>query len=97
MSTKTSIKRIALVAVSALGFGLLSVAPSSAAMSAAVNRAAISAISTAATGATSTAKVARIGMAYTLPVTLATSATAWTAAADLTLNAVFTHFQSKSE
>jgi hypothetical protein len=29
MSTKTSIKRIALVAVSALGFGLLSVAPSS--------------------------------------------------------------------
>jgi hypothetical protein len=32
MSTKTSIKRIALVAVSALGFGLLSVAPSSAAV-----------------------------------------------------------------
>jgi len=31
MSTKTSIKRIALVAVSALGFGLLSVAPSQAA------------------------------------------------------------------
>jgi hypothetical protein len=31
MSTKTSFKRIALVAVSALGFGLLSVAPSSAA------------------------------------------------------------------
>jgi hypothetical protein len=31
MSTKTSIKRIALVAVSALGFGLLSVVPSSAA------------------------------------------------------------------
>jgi hypothetical protein len=32
MSTKTSIKRIALVAVSALGFGLLSVAPSNAAV-----------------------------------------------------------------
>ena len=31
MSTKTSIKRIALVAVSALGFGLLSVIPASAA------------------------------------------------------------------
>jgi len=31
MSTKTSIKRIALVAVSALGFGLLSIAPSNAA------------------------------------------------------------------
>jgi len=31
MSTKTSIKRVALVAVSALGFGLLSVAPSNAA------------------------------------------------------------------
>ncbi len=35
MSTKTSIKRIALVAVSALGFGLLSVAPSFAAAEAA--------------------------------------------------------------
>jgi len=33
MSTKTSIKRIALIAVSALGFGLLSVVPSSAAAS----------------------------------------------------------------
>ena len=31
MSTKTTLKRIALVAVSAMGFGLLSVAPSSAA------------------------------------------------------------------
>ena len=31
MSTKTSIKRIALVAVSALGFGLLSVVPAKAA------------------------------------------------------------------
>ena len=31
MSTKTSIKRIALVAVSALGFGLLSVLPAKAA------------------------------------------------------------------
>jgi len=30
MSTKTSFKRIALVAVAALGFGLLSAAPSSA-------------------------------------------------------------------
>jgi len=34
MSTKTTLKRIALVAVSALGFGLLSVAPSSAAAAA---------------------------------------------------------------
>jgi len=34
MSTKTSIKRVALVAVSALGFGLLSVVPSSAAVTA---------------------------------------------------------------
>jgi len=34
MSTKTTIKRVALVAVAAMGFGLLSVAPSSAAVSA---------------------------------------------------------------
>ena len=32
MSTKTSFKRIALVAVAAMGFGLLSVAPSTAAI-----------------------------------------------------------------
>ena len=41
MSTKTSIKRIALVAVSALGFGLLSVAPSQAANSVAGDMSAI--------------------------------------------------------
>jgi hypothetical protein len=35
MSTKTTFKRVALVTVAALGFGMLSVAPSSAAASSA--------------------------------------------------------------
>ena len=66
MSTKTSIKRIALVAVSALGFGLLSVVPA---------RAAAGDITMTydftSTGATATPVV---GTAVVVPITLATSA-----------------------
>ncbi len=45
MSTKTSIKRIALVAVSALGFGLLSVMPAKAAVDAEMDTAELTAVS----------------------------------------------------
>ena len=70
MSTKTSIKRIALVAVSALGFGLLSVVPAKAAGSSTVGSIYVSKYSIAsgysATFLGATAAVAADGTAVTL-------------------------------
>ncbi len=59
MSTKTSIKRVALVAVSALGFGLLSVVPAKAALATAAQITAFTAVSgdSGRTTATSTSVV----------------------------------------
>ncbi len=60
MSTKTSIKRIALVAVSALGFGLLSVAPSQAAESTVSEVTAVT-IATPAVGRVNSALASAVG------------------------------------
>ena len=75
MSTKTTLKRIALVAVSALGFGLLSVMPASA------TPATITADDTAATGATGipTSVVA------TLSTPVRTTSTTWTSTVTATI------------
>jgi len=70
MSTKTSIKRIALVAVSALGFGLLSVAPSSAAGIGATN---VSSISLALqTGAPKVGSAVTVNMGALFPAGIST-------------------------
>jgi hypothetical protein len=66
MSTKTTLKRIALVAVSALGFGLLSVAPSANADAVDPTSITIGTIPTAA-----------VGVALVVPVTV-TKSTYWT-------------------
>ena len=74
MSTKTSIKRIALVAVSALGFGLLSVAPSYSATSTQALLADTTSIVgvSLGTGSGQTAAVARVNEAYSFGVRLST-------------------------
>ena len=62
MSTKTSIKRIALVAVSALGFGLLSVVPSEAAPDPSLHSLAFTAGGTTATASIATAESATVSV-----------------------------------
>ena len=80
MSTKTTFKRIALVAVASLGFGVISsVAPASAAVSTAR---VVKAGSTLA--ATTTAYAAYVGVAKTVPVAITTT-TATTAAETITV------------
>ena len=60
MSTKTTFKRIALVAVAALGLGVLSVAPSNAAIDSQNHTLAFSAGGTSATAAISTGESATV-------------------------------------
>jgi hypothetical protein len=80
MSTKTSIKRIALVAVSALGFGLLSVVPA---------RAATAAYTTVLGTATPTVPV--VGTAVTIPLKLTLGTATEDTAGAPTFTAVFNH------
>jgi hypothetical protein len=70
MSTKTTFKRIALVTVAALGFGMISVAPSTAALSA-------SALDSAVTGVSVTALTspARVGTPVTTSFKITNTAT----------------------
>jgi trimeric autotransporter adhesin len=83
MSTKTTMKRISLVAVAALGFGVLSVAPSFAAASASV----VTTSTTVAYGSSKT--VPTVGATVSLDVLLAITANA-SAAADETSTVVAT-------
>jgi len=79
MSTKTTFKRVALVAVAALGFGVLtSVAPASAATN-------------AATGFTiGTSSPARVGVVSTTPITVTHAATAASQSDTITVSAKIT-------
>jgi hypothetical protein len=80
MSTKTSIKRVALVAVSALGFGLLSVVPAKAEASTLLYSSTTGTIAATASTATATG---------TFSVTLLeASATTWTNDATITLQVI---------
>ena len=77
MSTKTTLKRIALVAVSALGFGLLSVTSSSATVPA--NKNIVDAISFGVTTTDgSTARVARAGVGTTIDIKISTGSGGYT-------------------
>ena len=76
MSTKTTFKRVALVAVAALGLGVLSVAPSSAAASAVT--------------LTPSATATSIATTETATITIATSAIAGASTDSLTVRAVVT-------
>ncbi|MDA2984930.1 MAG: hypothetical protein O2896_03500, partial [Actinomycetota bacterium] len=78
MSTKTSIKRIALVAVSALGFGLMSVAPARAATAAYVT-----------VLGTVTPSVPTVGTAITIPLKLTLEAATENAVGAPTFTAAF--------
>jgi trimeric autotransporter adhesin len=64
MSTKTTFKRVALVAVAALGLGMLSVAPSSAGAIANTNT--VSSVATAVLDTTSTSLAGRVGQQVTI-------------------------------
>ena len=84
MSTKTTLKRIALVAVSALGFGLMSsVAPANAEIPADKN--VVTAIGFGLTQQQNQNAVARVGVATTVAVTLSTGSV-MTATAGSTIN-----------
>jgi hypothetical protein len=80
MSTKTSIKRIALVAVSALGFGLMSVIPANAATADYVT-----------VLGTATPTVPVVGTAVTIPLKLTLGTATENAAGAPTFTAVFNH------
>jgi hypothetical protein len=70
MSTKTTFKRVALVAVASLGFGMISVAPSSAALTTAQLDAAVTAVSI-----TALTSPARVGTAVTTSFKITNTAT----------------------
>jgi len=83
MSTKTSIKRIALVAVSALGFGLLSVMPAS---SAPTGAGGVTVNSTVVLTNSTTTLAGRVGQRINIPLTATGSAAA--GGANTVINAV---------
>jgi len=86
MSTKTTIKRIALVAVSALGFGMISVIAPSTASAAQVAANVVQAVSLSA----GSSQVARVGQPYQRLIRVSTGSTAGANNATLRVNVKFT-------
>jgi hypothetical protein len=85
MSTKTTFKRIALVAVAALGFGTLAVVPASAELPA--DRNSVTAVSFGLTQQQGAASVARVGVATSFSVALTTgSAVTYAGGSTLQIN-----------